>query len=171
MAEAVTIAMAPPLRLVAVRVRAEDGATRTTLADAWGAALPDGPRRPVAAKGFRIFWIAPDHLWAMADAEPDAVDAARLRETLRDRHIAVLDITDSRTIFRVAGAGAREVLAGATGVDLHPRAFTTGAAALTRFAALPVLLTQVSDGPAFEIVADRPAETYLQQLLSEMAQG
>jgi sarcosine oxidase, subunit gamma len=171
MAEAVTIAMAPPLKLVAVRVRADDFSARSALADAWGVALPDRPSRAGVAKSFRVFWIAPDHFWAMADADPGGVDAARLREDLRERHVAVLDITDSRTVFRVRGSGAREILAGGTGVDLHPRAFATGAAALTRFAALHVLLTQVSDEPAFEIVADRATERYLHQFLSEAARA
>ena len=111
--------------------------------------------------------MAPDHFWLSRSDKAGGGEAARLRAALGGRHVATVDISDSRTVFAAGGPAARDLLASGTGIDLHPRAFHTGAAALTRFASLPVLLTQTSDTPAFELFVERAAEDYVSQWLSE----
>jgi sarcosine oxidase subunit gamma len=168
MADRVTIGRSPPTQLIAIRVRADDVAARAAVVEALGMELPSEPQRPSVARGSRIFWVAPDH-FLLAVGTDGRATAAQLCDALRVWHIAVLDVTDTRTVFTVSGPAARELLAGGTGVDLHPRAFRTGGAALTRFAALSVLLTQISEVPAFELFAERAAEEYLWKWLNDAA--
>jgi sarcosine oxidase subunit gamma len=109
--------------------------------------------------------MAPDHFWL--DVTGAGLTPALLRHVLRGHHVAVLDVTDAITVFTVSGPAAPTVLEGGTGIDLHPRAFCAGRAAVTRFAALPVLLTRRSDALSFEIFTERAAEEYMSKWLSE----
>jgi sarcosine oxidase subunit gamma len=165
-AEPVTIARAAPVCLVAARVRADDAPARDAVAGALGLSLPDGPASPSVSGSARLFWIAPDRYWFVRSDGNGPHEAARLHAALRGHHVSILDISDSRTVFTVAGSGSRALLVGGTGIDLHPRVFRRGSAALTRFAALSVLLTQVEETPSFELFADRAAEEYLAEWFS-----
>jgi sarcosine oxidase subunit gamma len=156
MADGIEITRAAPLPLLALRVRADDQGARRALAETLGGSLPDGPQQPTGIRQARLFWMAPDHFWLMGGA----YDATSMRRALADHHIAVVDISDGRTVFTIDGTGARELLAAGTGIDLHPRLFCTGMAALTRFASLAVLLTQTGDTPSFELFVERAVEDY-----------
>ncbi|WP_407175663.1 sarcosine oxidase subunit gamma [Bradyrhizobium sp. STM 3562] len=71
---------------------------------------------------------------------------------------AVSDQSHARAALCVSGARAREVLAKGAMIDLHPKVFPVGAAALTSFAHIFVQLWRTEDGPdgpVFEILAPR----------------
>lgn len=158
---ALSLKRTPADGLIILRLRADDILAQAAVARALGSGLPQTPRQPLETAAFRIFWTAPN-AWLIETRSGDAAAlAARLSEALADQHAAVVEASDARTVFRISGAAARRLMAKGTGIDLHPRAFKAGEAALTRFAALTVLVHQISDEPAFVLYAERPAEDYL----------
>lgn len=68
---------------------------------------------------------------------------------------AVADQSDSRAVLRVSGPNIRDVLAKGCLIDLHPRAFTTGDAALTSIAHIGVHLWQRDDAPTYDLAVVR----------------
>ncbi len=162
---------APAPGLIVLRLRADDADARAALAAALGAALPTGPARPTVAAGLRLYWTAPDSV--LLDVGPDDVAAwiARLASALAGRHAAVHALGDARTRFVVAGTAARGVLAKGTGIDLDPRSFPVGGAALTRLAQIPVLIACTHAEPSFAILAERPLETHLWTWLVDAARS
>ena len=119
--------------------------------DLWGVALPLTPRR-VAAEAIAFIWAGPERWLVTAPIADD------LEELLR-RHLgelaAVTDQSHGRIVLRLGGAGIRDLLAKLIGIDLHPRRFRTGDAALTLAGHIPVHIWQIDDTPTYEIAVPR----------------
>jgi len=160
---------APATGLIQLRLRADDVGARAIAAGAIGAALPTGPARPIGATGLRLYWTAPDAV--LLDVGHDDVRAwiTRLARALEGRHVALHALGDARTRFIVAGSAARRVLAKGMGIDLDPRGFPVGSAALTKLAQLTVLIECTHDEPVFALLAERPVEEHLWSWLIDCA--
>lgn len=67
------------------------------------------------------------------------------------------DVTDGYVPFRLAGAGARAVLARLSSLDYAEKAFPVGAAARTPMMQVAILIRRLADeeGPAFALEAPR----------------
>ena len=152
------LAAEPTGGLVTMRIRADDPQTRAAAGGALQLDLPATPRRPARRADLIIYWTAPN-AWLLA-GDADAI-AMSLHDALAGRHAALVDVSDARTRFTIAGSAARRLLAKATSIDLAPSHFPPGDAALTRFADLTVLLHCVGDEPLFHLFADRPATEHL----------
>lgn len=171
-APGLVLTCAPAPGLIVLRLRADDPDARAIAAGVLGVTLPSGPARPVLGPAQDVFWTAPDaFLLDAGSAEVASNVAAGLRAALAGRHAACHPIGDARTRFEVAGDAAPGVLEKGTGIDLDPRVFTPGSAALARFASLTVLLVRRDAAPALAILADRPAGTYLWDWLTDAARG
>ena len=99
-------------------------------------------------------WGGPGQWLAMADGEDGAAFEQRLRATLGNL-ASVSDQSDGRTVFRVGGERARDVLAKGVPIDLHPRAFRPGDAAVTTVAYIGAQFWQVDDTPTYEFIISR----------------
>jgi sarcosine oxidase subunit gamma len=58
-------------------------------------------------------------------------------------------------LLQAAGPRVRDALAKGLAIDLHPRVFTTGHAAVTAVAHIGVHIWQVDDSPTYEIAVPR----------------
>ena len=123
---------------------------RTALADRFGPSLPEA--------GTAIFdgetglvWSAPGQWLAVAPSPRDLRD---LPEALRGV-AAVTDQSDSRALVRISGVQARAMLAKGAAVDLHPRAFGPGRAAVTSIAHIAVQFWQRDAGPTYDLTVAR----------------
>ncbi len=152
--------------LVTLRIRAEDRDAQIAAGGALALDLPTTPRRPVRRADLTVHWTAPNAWLLVGDAAAIVVD---LRGALAGHHAAIVDVSDARSRFTIAGSAARACLAKGTGVDLAPTHFAAGDAALTRVADLCVLLTCVSDEPLFHLFADRPATDHVWAWLLDAA--
>jgi heterotetrameric sarcosine oxidase gamma subunit len=116
-----------------------------------GVALPD---RPVVARGpaLDFVWAGPDQWLAVSKADPRV--AARLAADCGPL-AAVSDQSDGRAVLRIGGPRARAALAKGCPLDLHPRAFRPGDAALTAIGHVGVQLWQVDEGPAYDVAVFR----------------
>lgn len=68
---------------------------------------------------------------------------------------SVTDQSDGRAVVRVSGRDARVALAKGVSLDLHPRAFHAGHAAVTSIAHIGAQLWQVSEAPVYDIAVAR----------------
>ncbi|MGB0507131.1 MAG: sarcosine oxidase subunit gamma [Pikeienuella sp.] len=90
-----------------------------------GVGLPDVRRFNASATG-GLGWMSPDELlWVLpyADAQQAAAD---LSAALAGEHHMAVNVSDARAMFRVTGAGARELIAKGAPVDMSPDAFAVG---------------------------------------------
>ncbi len=120
----------------------------------FGIALPAGPKRVAAGK--RAFigmgpgqWLAVEQ----SSRDPQAFPAGLAKDLAGLASIS--DQSDARAVIRVSGPAARRVLAKGLPVDLHPRVFRPGDAALTQIALIGAHIWQIDEAPTYEIAVFR----------------
>lgn len=108
-------------------------------------ALPSEPNTAASSDDYTVFWLGPDEwlIHCAEDTRQSLIDV--LRAALEGQHSAVVDVSDYYIVMRLSGARTLEVLSKGTPLDLHPRAFATGACAQTRFGHATVLLHKAAD--------------------------
>jgi heterotetrameric sarcosine oxidase gamma subunit len=141
----------------------EPGAVATVMAGAAGAQRLDSyfantqaltpPRSPgvAASPGCALVWTGPGQ-WLALSADPAL--RARLATDL-EGCAAVADQSGARAILHVSGPHWRDALAKGCPIDLHPRAFKRGDAAVTAISHVGVLLWQLSDDTGLHVAVPR----------------
>lgn len=115
-----------------------------------------------------IAWMSPDELLVMcpyADV-PQALES--LNKAFGKHHALAVNVSDARTMFRIQGPHAREVLAKLAPVDLDPTVFTIGAFRRTRLAQVPAAFW-MRDQDAFQLICFRSHARYVFDLLRTAA--
>jgi methylglutamate dehydrogenase subunit D len=120
---------------------------------AFGVELPSEPRC-VVARDIAFIWAGPDQWLAHRYPAPSRGMEAALAEPFAGL-AAIVDQSHGRTLLRVAGPRVRDALAKGLAIDLHPREFKTGYAAVTAVAHIGVHLWQTDDGPTYELAVPR----------------
>lgn len=134
--------------------------------DNFSIAPPDRPRRETG-DGIALVWAGPDQWLAVSDDRTVAVMLAQKLAGIA----AVSDQSDARAMLKLQGPRVREALAKGCMIDLHPRAFKTGDAALTQIAHMGVHLWQVDDSPVYELAVFRSmAASFASWLFSSSAE-
>ena len=107
-----------------------------------------------------VFGPGPDE-WLIRTA-PNEEDhwLARLEEAVAGSFSAVVLVSDAWRVFTVTGPDTLDVLAQATGVDIHPSVFPAGRAVRAGFAAITALLHRRDDRPSFDIYVDASLARY-----------
>jgi sarcosine oxidase subunit gamma len=159
--------------VVARRGQADRVAERVS--DATGIALPATPRRVegdagTAGEGLSFVFAGPGQWLAVAETaaterfaaaaglDPAMAGSAALEISLRAMlagAAAVAGQGDGRGVLRLSGPRVRDVLAKGTAIDLHPRRFAPGDAAMTWCAHVDVTLWQRDAEPTYDIVIPR----------------
>jgi sarcosine oxidase subunit gamma len=96
-------------------------------------------------------WIAPE-TWLILRDGAQGGDLTRELATACGDAVSVVDQTWGKSIIRISGARARDVLAKGCRVDLHPRVFGPGKSAVTPIAHTHAVLMQVDATPAFDVI-------------------
>lgn len=166
----VTLSERPYAGQLILRGDAEDPRFMAAVEEALGLAPPVRPNR-VATKGkAAILWLGPDEWLAVTPPGTESKTAARLQAALGKScdeegggplHAAVVDVTESRAVIRLAGENAREVLMKGCGLDLHPKAFTPGHCAQSTLAKAQIILRQVDKAPTYDLHVARSLAEYL----------
>jgi sarcosine oxidase subunit gamma len=160
----VTLAHAGPARQVGLRLRLPFPAYLA------GIPLALTPNRVAVAGGLRVLWLGPDE-WLVV-AEGDAPDLLpRLERAVAGRRAAVTDLSSSRAIIELTGAGARDLLAAGCGLDLHPRVFGPGQCAQTLLARVPVILDQLDGAPHYRVLVRRSCVRWLVDWMIDAVAG
>ena len=120
----------------------------------FGIDLPTGPRRISVGK-IAFIGTGPGQWLAVEQASGDSqAFAARLKRDLAGL-ASVSDQSDARAVLRLSGPMARQVLAKGLPVDLHPRVFGPGDAALSQIALIGAHVWQIDETPTYEIAVFR----------------
>lgn len=148
------------VRDVAVRILRlwrPDAALLKRLEPVLGAALPLEPNT-AAGGASRILWMGPGE-WVLLGG-PAALDRA-VSEACGEALHHLADVTDGRTILRIEGMAAADLLAKGCSLDFHPRAFRPGSCAQSLLAQVRVLIERPSEAPSFNLVVDRTQLAHL----------
>jgi sarcosine oxidase subunit gamma len=160
----IRLAELPFLGAVTVRVDPQ-GAPAARIGQALGVALPAAGAAVVA--GTRaVLWQGPDE-WLVVGP---GGDSPRLCALLADAGGTAVDVSANRTTVEVSGPNARDLLAKACTLDLHPRSFTAGRCAQTTFARTHVILWQTSDEPSYRLMVRGSFADYLADWLLDAAE-
>lgn len=140
------------LATVAAR-KGRPGALTEAVAGAYGVALPDGSR---VAHGKAVSFVGygPGQWLAVSESLANEALAGDLAQRLGDL-ASISDQSGGRTVLRLSGPRARDVLAKGLPIDLHPRAFGPGSAATSTISLMGVQLWQVDDAPTYDIALFR----------------
>lgn len=123
--------------------RGQDAALSAALKAAHGMAAP-APNRATGREGARAVWFG-QRMVLLMGPDPDASLA---------KHAAITDQSDAWTVVRVEGAGAVDVLARLTPVDLRPGVFKRGHTARTDLRHMMASITRVGD-QAYQVMVFR----------------
>ncbi len=123
---------------------------------------------PLSASGSdpRSIWFGPDR-WLLISGSLSADSMVeKCEQALVDVLHNVVDYSAGLAVFRVAGPGARNLLAAGCGIDFRPKKFPVDSCCRTRFAQIAAVI--VAEGPEqFDIYVDRSYEVYLNDWLRD----
>ncbi|MFB7927836.1 sarcosine oxidase subunit gamma [Streptomyces sp. NPDC056039] len=149
-ARGVTLMERPFLTMVNVRV--DPGSeTAGRIEKTLGTRLPGGCGHTTATGPHTAVWLGPDE-WLVISRIDGAALSAELREALGADPGSIVDVSANRTTLELRGPSARQVLEKGCPLDLHPRAFGPGRAVSTTVGPVAVLLRQLDDAPAYQLL-------------------
>jgi sarcosine oxidase subunit gamma len=150
----VTIAERVGLGLATVAARKEHGeALKQAVANVYGIDLPEGSR---IVQGPRVSFVGygPGQWFAVSEALDGEALACDLLQNLKGL-ASISDQSGGRTVLRIGGPRARDVLAKGLPVDLDPRAFPLGSAATSTISLMGVQIWQTDDTRCYDIALFR----------------
>jgi len=129
----------PPVTKINLRGKAAAISTAVNSVTGLSSQLEPNTFKSSAANS--IFWLGPDE-WLLYSDNSDAASVVhKLRDALTDEHSAVVDVSDYYTVIEISGTNAISTLSSGTPLDLHPREFSAGQCAQTRFGNASILLS------------------------------
>jgi methylglutamate dehydrogenase subunit D len=131
--------------------------------EAFGLSLPVSPMY-VTDGSTAFVWAGPGHWLAVAESDDSLTFEASLRARLHDC-ASICGQSDGRAIIRISGPNARDALAKIVPIDLHPREFGPGHAAVTLAGHMGVHLWQIDAVPSYDIAVFRSLAAALWQWL------
>ena len=125
-----------------------------------GVALPRPGGLAPGNGSVMVFGLGPDEWLIRTAPEEEDEWLARLQEAAAGSFSAVVLVSDAWRVFTVAGPDTLDVLAQATGVDLHLSAFPAGRAVRAAFARISAVIHRVDDRPTFDVYVDAALARY-----------
>lgn len=118
-----------------------------------GVSLP-ATARAVEASGKLVVWAGPEQ-WLIIEPRSAGKDpSVDLAEAFKGA-ASIIDVSDSRVIFRVGGQKATEVLAPSMAIDFHDQIFKRGDVAITHASHLGVMVWRLPDGSGYDFACAR----------------
>lgn len=102
-----------------------------------GLTIPAARAVKTGAKG-TVAWMSPDELLLIVDYDKAEALVAKLSKNLDGVHALVVNVSDARAVFTIAGEGCREVIAKGAPADLSKQAFNPGELRRTRLGQVAV---------------------------------
>lgn len=136
---------------------------------AYGVALPATGER-VAGADISFVWSG-DGLWHAFAERSGTRDLEFELKPLVAGLAAVVDHSDGRSVVRISGPFARDILAKGVPLDLHPSAFRPNKVAITHASHIGIMLWQIDLVPTYEIVLFRSfADSFMSWLINSAAE-
>jgi heterotetrameric sarcosine oxidase gamma subunit len=142
-----------------VALRNSSGALARRVHEVFGFEPPPEPRY-IGRGEIAFAWTGPAQWLAIgAGVQGDAL-VARLRAELSSL-ASISDQTDGRAVIRLRGPDVRSLLAKGLPIDLHPRAFAPGRAAVTVLGQVGLYIWQVDAQPTYDLAVPRSYAAYV----------
>ncbi len=125
-------------------------ALRAAVGRALGLDLPS-PSGSAASGPATAIWIAPE-MWLILRDGSQGDELARELSAASGDAASIADQTWGKSIVRISGPRARDVLAKGCRIDLHPRVFAPGKTAVTPIAHIHAVLMQIDATPTFDLI-------------------
>jgi sarcosine oxidase subunit gamma len=143
---------------------------RNGVASALGLDLPLEPRSSAASGETTVLWLSIDQWLITVPYDQAGQLTARLAAALAEHHALVVDLSDARTIFRLRGLGAREVVMKGASADLTHTDYRAGTVRRLSFAELAAMVHVVSDTPEIlDLYVFRSVGHYVREFLETAA--
>lgn len=149
----VTLAERRPLSIVHIAGKTEDKSFVEGVGKACGCALPTEPCTVSSSGDLSIAWLSPTRWLVVAPERGPGVLEKSLREACGDSG-AVIDVSHGRTVIRISGPNARQVLMKGAPLDFHRKVFTPGKTAQSAISQCGVVLVCVAED-AFDLYVFR----------------
>lgn len=130
--------------------KGQDAALRSAVAGALGLDLPHSGSSASNGSATAI-WIAPE-AWLILHEGPHGDELIRELTSACGATASIADQTWGKSVLRISGARARDVLAKGCRIDLHQRAFGPSNSAVTPIAHIHAALLQVDAAPTFDLI-------------------
>jgi len=165
MADQAPLTIQPEVPLGKLVLRGEPDIA-TTVSDALGWPLPERLNRATAGDDARALRLGPDEYLLLVP--PAMVEATQdgLVRALTGRHHALVDISARLVAIEFAGAAARDTLAAACPLDLHPSALGPEQVTRTVFGKAEIILDCL-DVARLRLLTNRSFAPYVRRLLAE----
>jgi sarcosine oxidase subunit gamma len=155
--------------MISLRGDLNDPKLKAAVAKLTGAEVPTAGR--ISWKGDRgVAWMSPDELLVIGPYSSAGKDALVFSKALKGVHHLVANVSDARAVFRIEGAGFREVLAKLTPADVSMDAFGIGQIRRSRFAQVAGACWMLEEGSA-RVVCFRSVAGYIFGLLEHAARS
>lgn len=141
---------------------------RAAVKASYGVDLPDDS---TVARGPEVSFVGygPGQWLAVSEALAGEALARDLAQRLKGL-ASISDQNGGRTVLRLSGSRARDVLAKGLPIDLHPSAFGPGSAATSTISLMGVQLWQVDDAPTYDIALFRSVSASFWRWLTASAE-
>jgi sarcosine oxidase subunit gamma len=146
-----TVVALPRVAQVNVRGRDATPALVQAVTAALGVAPPVAPNTTTSLGPRTVLWLGPGEWRVVGPPDDAAALVAALAGEVPRRLAGVVDVTDAYAVIRLAGPGARDVLAQGCPLDLHPRVFGPGRCAASLLAKTDVLIHQTDAAPTYAL--------------------
>ena len=139
------------LAIVQVQARkSQETALETAVSAAFGLTLPEAGHASTAGEWCAV-WIQPG-TWLVTAPFTGLSDLINRLSPIASATAALTDQSFGKTVLRLTGAHARDVLAKGCRIDLHPRVFGPGQSAVTPLGQISCVLVQTDDKPTFDLI-------------------
>ncbi len=162
-----SLAEIPFVDMLNLRGDASDPRFSKAVLETTGMVLPTMPNTASIDPQRQLLWLGPDEwLLKLRDRQGEAI-AIALESALQGQHNAVVDVGHGNTTLLLQGPGSGDLLARGCPIDLHPRAFPTGALAQTHVAKASATVLCMYAGIQYELTVRRSFADYLVRWLCE----
>ncbi|MGQ0663017.1 MAG: sarcosine oxidase subunit gamma [Pseudomonadota bacterium] len=148
------------IQIAALPATAEE--VRAALAGVLGVDAPTRPNTAVRNHGTTLLWVGPQR-WLCVAPQLGPWKSWRLADA------AITDLGHARTVMRIQGPRARDLLSKGCGLDLHPRTFPAGACAQSSLAHVAALLHALDARPTFDLYVARSVALSVWEFLADGA--
>lgn len=162
-----TLSERPFVAMLNLRGQMDDPRFTEAVQNVTGLALPVQPNSASLTTDRQLLWLGPDEwLLKLPNTEHLAQEKA-LRSALSGQHHAVVQVGDGNTTLTLQGPASADLLSRGCPLDLHPRAFASGALAQTHVAKAATVVLCLEAGSRFELTVRRSFADYLFRWLCE----
>ena len=165
----------PLLGMINLRAQKSDPVLSPAITKVLGLELPtDVNTVSGRIDGIYTLCLGPDEWLIVTPSNKEQNLYSELTQALEQLHTSINLVGESRTVIRLSGLHARNVLAKGCSVDLHPRVFKSGQCAQTILGRSDITVHQVAheartDAATYDIIVFRSFAEYVWTWLEDAA--